>query len=177
MAQANTLHLYDYNDNWGRRMGYAEHYCEDYRVTTGQCFKNKPGSLHAAVASIGDVRVWIQAIGRRVRTIHSVRFHTHGAPGYIHLPNGGITAANVATLRPVCTTYVSAPGQVVFFGCNVGEGDRGRAFLEAAGRAMLGHGGGTVHAVDSVTFSVPWLGQRYPIWGDDVTVEIQPGGG
>ena len=170
------LHLYDFNDNFLRRMGYAEVYCEDYSVSQGRCLQDRPGILHAAVASIGDVISWIRVIGRRVRTIHALKFHTHGNIGYIHLPNGGITMANVNTLQPACSEFLSMPADVQFYGCNVAEGSNGRAFLVAAGRAMLGHGGGRMAASDAGTLSVPGLGQRLPFWANQIVARVYPGG-
>ena len=127
------LHLYDHTDNFLRRMGYAEVYCEDYSVTAGRCLQDRPGILHAEVASIGDVISWIRTIGRQVRTIHTLKFHTHGSIGRISLPNGSITAANVNALRPVCSEFLSMPADVQFYGCNVAEGPNGRATLMTAG--------------------------------------------
>jgi hypothetical protein len=170
------LHLYDYTDNWLRRMGYAEEYCSDYRVTTGACYRNRPGRLHAGVASIHDVSAWIGLIGMRELSIGSLIFHTHGAPGYVHLPNGGITAANVGTLHAACSRYLVGGAFVGFMGCNVAEGARGEAFLLAAARQMLGRVGGTAFATDSVTFAVPYLGQRSPLWSDAAVATIAAGG-
>lgn len=97
LIQREALHLYDYTDNPARRWGYATHYCEDYSVITGQCHRDKPGMLHAGVASLAEVSGWIGLKHAHGSTINAIYFHTHGAPGYIHLPNGGITAA-----KPVC---------------------------------------------------------------------------
>ena len=170
------LHLYDHTDNVLRRMGYAAVYCEDYSVTHGRCLQDRPGVLHAAVDRREHVISWIRVIGRRVRTLHALHFHTHGNVGYIHLPNGGITIANVETLQPACSQFLSMPAEVHFHGCNVAEGDNGRAFLVAAGRAMLGHGGGRMTASDSKTLSVPGLGQRLPFWASRIVAEVDRGG-
>lgn len=170
------LHLYDHSDNLLRRMGYAEVYCEDFNVVTGQCYRNRPGILHAAVSSIEEVRSWILTIGVRVRTINSIWFHTHGRPGYIQLLNGGIHTGNVYALHLVCSQYLSMPANIYFLGCNVGEGSCGEQFLRVAGRAMLTHGGGSVFAADSKTSSTPWSGQTLPIWGNPVVAEVQHGG-
>ena len=170
------LHLYDYNDNFLRRMGYAEVYCEDYSVSAGRCLQDRPGILHAEVASIGDVISWIRTIGRQVRTIQTLKFHTHGNIGRISLPNGIITAANVIALRPVCSEFLGMPADVQFYGCNVAGGPNGRAFLVAAGRVMLGHGGGRMAASDAGTLSVPGLGQGLPFWANQIVARVYPGG-
>jgi len=170
------LHLYDHTDNVLRRMGYAEVYCEDFIVVTGRCRQDRPGMLHAAVASLQDVIGWIQIVGRRERTIHALHFHTHGNVGYIHLPNGGITTANVNMLQPACSQFLSLPAEVHFYGCNVAESPNGRDFLVAAGRAMLGHGGGRMTASDSRTLSGPGLGQRLPPWATRIVAEVERGG-
>jgi hypothetical protein len=171
-----TLHLYDAKDNWLRRAGYAAEYCEDYSTTAGKCLKGKSGNVHAGVSSIDEVKSYIDSIGKSVKTIDMIWFHTHGAPGYVHLPNGGIYETNVATLTPVCSMYLGMPAAIYFLGCNVGEGDTGRKFLKAAGKALLGHGGGRIVTSDSITMSVPGLGQRRPIWSSIVEATVMPGG-
>ena len=57
-----------------------------------------------------------------------------------------------------------------------GEGQEGNDFLLNAGSSLLQSGGGTVYASDSVTFSVPGLGQRGPIWSSVKRVCVDPGG-
>lgn len=159
-----------------RRMGYAAEYCADYSVRQGRCLSDRPDTIHAAVTSLADVQTQIEAVGKRVLTIDMMWIHTHGAPGYVHLPGGGITESNVGTLRPACSTYLAMPATIIFAGCNVGEGGPGERFLKAAGAAMLGHGGGHIVSSDSVTFSVPLLGQRRPIWSSIVEASVAPGG-
>ncbi|MCB9960016.1 MAG: DUF4347 domain-containing protein [Rhodospirillaceae bacterium] len=170
------LHLYDWTDNALRRWGYADVYCEDYSVVQGRCLQDRPGILHAAVASLTDVISWIRIIGQREQTIDELHIHSHGNIGYIHLPNGGITISNVSQLQPVCSQYLARPGRVLLYGCNVAEGPTGQAFLIAAGRAMLGHGGGIIGASDSKTFSVPGLGQRLPVWATLHIAVVSPSG-
>jgi hypothetical protein len=159
-----------------RRWGYAAEYCESYSVIRAQCDENIPGTSHFAVASLDDVKAAIQLFGTRYQSLEGLWFHTHGNQGYVHLPNGSIRTNNVGELRGVCSRFLAHGATVVFAGCNVGEGTAGADFLMAAGPAMLGHGGGTIYTSDSVTFSVPGLGQRRPVWSSIVTAVVEPGG-
>lgn len=169
------LHLYDGEDNWFRRSGYAAEYCADYHVLTGQCTSDIPGNFHAAAGSINDAAGWIESFGRRMRTIDSIWFHTHGSPGYVHLPKGGMTAANVSVLGSACNMYLGSPGLICFLGCNVGEGAAGETFLRAAGSALLGRIGGSIFSSDSATFSFPLVGQRRPVWSNVVEAAVAGG--
>jgi len=173
--QRGPLFLYDSTDNPLRRWGYAKEYCDDYRVLTGYCAKDKSGTLHAGVDSLSGAIGWISHFKSRGKTIDKVFFLTHGAPGYVHLPRGGLSTSNASALKTV-SSDLSAHAIVGFLGCNVAEGPKGDAFLVAAGSAMLGKGGGKVFASDSVTFSVPGLGQRGPLWSTIKVVCIDPGG-
>lgn len=169
------LHFYDFTDNALRRGGYAAHYCDDYSYIRGACARDKPGMLHAGIDEISDVAPNIRSFRRRGHSIDSIYFHTHGAPGYIHLPSGGIVSGNVWGLNAI-SSEISANATVGFLGCNVGEGRKGNQFLLNAGSSLLMNGGGTVYASDSVTFSVPGIGQRRPVWSSLKRVCVAPGG-
>jgi hypothetical protein len=131
--------------------------------------------LHAGVDSLTDAIGYISLFRSHGHTINSVWFHTHGRPGYIHLPREGIDVTNAHRFSEVSGDL--APSAVVgFLGCNVAEGPSGEAFLLAAGSAMLGTGGGFMFASDSITFSVPGLGQRRPIWSSIKVVCVDRGG-
>jgi hypothetical protein len=175
LIQRDQLHLYDSSDNALRRWGYAVHYCEDYNHVTGTCNRDKPGKMHAGIRSVGDVGPYIRLFKGHGRSIDSIYFHTHGAPGYIHLPDGGITAASVWGLNPY-SGDIDAGATIGFLGCNVAEGQDGTDFLLNAGSSLLMNGGGRVFASDSVTFSVPVIGQRRPIWSSIKVVSVVPGG-
>jgi hypothetical protein len=171
-----VLHLYDHTDNWERRAGYAAEYCDDYEVTTGRCKKAKPRVIHAGVASLADVVAMIEAKGKQQGYLAGLVFHTHGSPGEAYLPNGSIHSGNVHRLRPPCSRSLAWGAKVAFLGCNVAEGGAGSWFLQEAGRAMLAHVGGWVYGIDSVTLSIPGLGQTKPPWGDYVGFRVDAGG-
>jgi hypothetical protein len=63
-----------------------------------------------------------------------------------------------------------------FKGCNVAEGPDGEAFLLAVANGVLSANGGRAKGTDSVTFSVPGIGQRRPIWSSRPTACITAGG-
>jgi hypothetical protein len=173
--QREALHLYDSSDNFARRWGYAHHYCDNYDVLSAQCVRHKPGNISTGVGSLSDVTSSISTTHGRGHTLNQLFFHTHGAPGYVHLPNGGIDSTNASSLRSA-SGDIAGSADVGFLGCNVAEGPAGDAFLLAAGSALLGTGGGRVYGSDSVTFSVPGLGQRRPIWSSQKVVCVTPGG-
>ena len=170
------LHLYDWHDNIVRRSGYAAEYCSDFDIVTGQCNTASPGNHFAAVASVPDIAAAIESFGRQMRTIDSIWFHTHGVPGQVSLPGGNLRAGNVSLLRKACDKYLASPAYIYFLGCNVGEGHNGEAFLTVAGSLLLGHGGGSVFASDSVTFSFPLVGQWRPPHANVIEAVVEPGG-
>uniref|UniRef100_A0A7V4G675 DUF4157 domain-containing protein n=1 Tax=Desulfobacca acetoxidans TaxID=60893 RepID=A0A7V4G675_9BACT len=173
-VQREELHLYDPSDNPLRRWGYAHHYCEDYNVFTGYCSRDKPGMLHAGIRDLEGVRTWINFFSDSY-TLNAIYFHTHGAPGYVDLPDGGISTENVWDLNTV-SEKIASNAKIGFFGCNVAEGQEGSDFLLNAGSSLLEVGGGIVYASDSITFSVPGIGQRRPIWSKIKVVCVDPGG-
>lgn len=173
--QLARIHFYDYTDNFARRGGYAAEYCQDYSYVTGRCSANIPGNDHAAIDAISQVPGWISTFKSRGLTINEVIFHTHGAPGYVHLPKGGLTASNVSSISSIAGSLAS-DALIDFKGCNVAEGATGQTFLLAVADNLLNVNGGKAKGTDSVTFSVPGIGQRRPIWSSRPTVCIVPGG-
>jgi hypothetical protein len=173
--QRTRLHFYDFNDNFMRRGGYAAEYCEDFSYITGQCSVDIPGNKHAAIDNITQAPGWVSLFKSRGHTINEVIFHTHGAPGYVHLPNGGLTVANVSSIASMGSDLPSN-ALIDFKGCNVAEGPDGEAFLLAVANGVLSANGGRAKGTDSVTFSVPGIGQRRPIWSSRPTACITAGG-
>jgi hypothetical protein len=178
------LHLYDSGDNPLRLRGYAAEYCAglfDGVWNPAGCWA-QPDTIHTPFRSLQDIEAELRRIGGLGGKIDLLFVHAHGAPGEIHLKTGFIVtqvcldAGNVHLLEPVCRRALPAQGRVFFAGCNVGYGSKGEAFLKAAGKHMLGHGGGVMLAVTSVTFSGPALGQRIPAWGSVRAAKVSPGG-
>lgn len=180
-----TLHLYDSGDNWMRRRGYAAEYCAglfDGFWDPARC-RAQADTIYTPFASFQDIEAELLRIGGLGGKIDLLLIHSHGVPGMILLKTGLISgtvcidATNVHLLAPVCRRAIPAQGRIFFAGCNVGEGPKGEAFLRAAGKHMLGHGGGVMLAVTSVTFSFPlFLGQRIPAWGSVRAAKVSPGG-
>lgn len=172
--QRMSLHLFDSTDNFGRRGGYAVHYCEDYSYLDGQCNKDLPGKLHAGIDSITQVPGQVSAFKSLGNSINEVVFHTHGAPGYVHLPNGGMNSTNISIIASI-GSQLDADSTIDFKGCNVAEGTVGETFLQNVANTVLSVGGGRVRGTDSITFSVPGIGQRRPIWSSRPTACITAG--
>ncbi|PUB78763.1 MAG: hypothetical protein DBO99_06210 [gamma proteobacterium symbiont of Ctena orbiculata] len=164
------LHLYDYTDNALRRKGYKKHYEDEHYLVKDKRI------YHGGVDSIWGVRNFFKLFYLRSGPISDVIFHTHGSRGYIHLPKGPIRSSNVGLLKNACSQYLAKPATVLFLGCNVAEGDKGKEFMRKAATAMLGHGGGVMAAYTSKTMSIPWLGQRIPKWGDRVLAVVDKSG-
>ncbi|MFD2934196.1 DUF4347 domain-containing protein [Spirosoma flavum] len=170
------LYLYDWQDNMERRAGYAAEYCADYSLVASYCAQTNPDSRMAAISSANQVAGAIEQAGRRDLSISHLIFLTHGAPGYVHFPGGGFDRTNIGIIHTACEQFLIYGAQVEFWGCNVGEGTNGSQFLQAVGASALRHGGGTIFCSDSVTFSVPYVGQRFPIWTTIVQANVLPGG-
>ncbi|WP_018620709.1 DUF4347 domain-containing protein [Spirosoma luteum] len=170
------LYLYDWQDNMERRAGYAAEYCADYSIWASYCARTNPDTRSFAISAASEVAGAIERTGRRDMSISHLIFLTHGAPGYVHFPGGGFTRTNINLIQTVCEEYLMYGAQVEFWGCNVGEGGAGAQFLQAVGASALRHGGGTIFCSDSVTFSVPYAGQRFPVWTTIVQASVLPGG-
>lgn len=173
---ASRLYLYDWQDNIERRSGYAAEYCADYSFWTGYCVRTNPGSRAFAVSNAKQVPEIIEWAGQQAMSLSHLIFLTHGAPGYVHFPGGGFDLNNISIIQKACENYLIYGGQIEFWGCNVGEGADGAQFLRAVGASALRHGGGTIFCSDSVTMSVPYVGQRFPIWTTIVQADVLPGG-
>ncbi|AUD01096.1 DUF4347 domain-containing protein [Spirosoma pollinicola] len=170
------LYLYDWQDNMERQAGYAAEYCADYSFWAKHCARTNPDTRAEAIANANQVGPAIDKIGRQDMSISHLIFLTHGAPGYVHFPGGGFNHKNIGMLHTVCEEYLIYGAQVEFWGCNVGEGTAGATFLQAVGASVLKHGGGTIFCSDSVTFSFPYAGQRFPVWTNIVRANVLPGG-
>jgi hypothetical protein len=103
--------------------------------------------------------------------VESLIFETHGAPGYVHFPKGGITWANACQFRSA-TSALQTGARVLFEGCSVGAGEVGRNFLIAVGSNLLLGKGGFVGATDSKNIGSPLEtfsllnAVRMPPWGN-----------
>jgi hypothetical protein len=179
------LHLYNSGDNFMRRRGYAVEYCAEYLDgywDPAGC-RARADTIYTPFASFQDIEAELRRIGGLGGKVDILLIHSHGAPGMIFVRTGllamqpCIDVSNVHLLAQVCRLALPANGRVFFAGCNVGYGPSGAAFLRAAGKHMLGHGGGVILAVTSVTFSVPgFLGQRIPAWGSIRAAKVSPDG-
>lgn len=157
------LYLYDGSDNWLRREGHKEVY-------------DRPGVLNAPVYSITDVKQEIEIAGQSVGRIDRLGFLTHGAPGLIWLPKGGIDAQNVRTLSQISALHLSKGAQIWIFACQTAQGRVGEYFLKQLGTEMLGWHGGLALAADSFTWSWIWYGHWLPPWGSVIAAKVAPGG-
>lgn len=98
-------------------------------------------------------------IGNRMKDHSNVRFlvfDTHGSPGKIWLPNNTNFEGVDFMIYARYGNFLSRNAQVLFLGCNVGEGPAGDAFLGDVGKFLLRGKGGTVGAttVSNITFQI-----------------------
>jgi hypothetical protein len=158
-----TLHFYDPNDS----------YLHLWRVGT-----SRVDDIWKGVTSDSDIFQELRRLGSVGWRINDLWFHLHGSPGVIALSSGVpvISTSSVFLLTNVCLAAMAAPARICWLGCNVGEGPDGEAFLRAAGRAMLGGGGGVMLAATSVVASGPVIGERLPPWAQVRAAKVSPGG-
>jgi hypothetical protein len=72
--------------------------------------------------------------------LKQITFYTHGVPGLIMVGKVAVTALAFKDASP--SLFAAGEGRVLFAGCSVGKGDRGRDFLVSSGGYLLrGHGG------------------------------------
>lgn len=105
-------------------------------------------------------------------------FHTHGGPGVIYI---GSEELNVGNLRRLSTSRINEifnnDAQIVFNGCNVGEGHQGEWFLLRFGKLMLKGGGGKVIGNTGLGIADAFFsGDVFHPFGDWVGVRVGMGG-
>lgn len=104
----------------------------------------------------------------RYSNLKQIDIYTHGAPAYVHLDGGGVEISNIARLEAPHPGLFLGEGRILFTGCNVGEGQKGRDFLVAAGAALLAGHGGIVGGTTSKNLFGRWglFDMRMPRWGE-----------
>jgi hypothetical protein len=114
----------------------------------------------------------------RYCNLTQINIYTHGSAGYLHLPGGGVNASNVACLAPPHPRVFRTAGRVLFVGCNVAEGQKGRDFLVAVGQVLLKGRGGIVGGTTSKNIIGRWgiSDARMPKWGDLRLIELDAQG-
>jgi len=144
---------------------------------------DQPGIIWTGVSSFQDIEDELNRIGGLGGRIDELWFHAHGAPGVVYMPTFGsligwicLDVTNVGSLQSACVVAMAAGAKVFFVSCNLGEGAQGKAFLLAAGPAMLGTGGGSMFAATSTIYAMPIFGVRLPLWGHVRVAKVSPGG-
>ncbi len=80
---------------------------------------------------------------------------THGAPGKIALADGtSVDGFDFRMLRLLPRDLLKKNARVLFYGCNLGEGDAGETFLNDFGDAAFRGKGGTVGASTVTNFAL-----------------------
>jgi hypothetical protein len=87
-------------------------------------------------------------------------FDTHGAPGQIATSDGSNIEGIDFMFKAVPDAFFKREARVLFFGCNIGEGDKGDTFLDEIGKYLLRNKGGYVGAttVTNANFDFSKLG-------------------
>jgi hypothetical protein len=145
-------------------------------ASLAQKFVNeRPG--HHAAESAYSARDFALILNRYCN-LKQINFYTHGAIGYVHLAGGGVIANTAALLAAPHPRLFRAAGRVLFMGCNIAEGQEGRNFLIAAGRALLSGHGGIVGAttIKNNFGRGGWFDGRMPLWGDLKLVQVDAQG-
>lgn len=133
------------------------------------------------------LRDWLIGLVKTGTKFGAIVFATHGSGAEIKLGSNRIHSFDFSHylassgLENLFSTY----GRVYFSGCNIGEGNEGWEFLEAAGKVFLRGFGGECFAWTSYGFgineSAPLIGPRFAphqvhLWGELRKVIIAPGG-
>ena len=104
-----------------------------------------------------------------VQEFHDVKLlivNTHGTPGYIFLGDKTpLLAGQFATIAAKNPKLLSIDAEILFLGCNVGEGIPGEVFLDGIATALLQGKGGTVAAATSATYDTGADYGVLPPWG------------
>ena len=111
--------------------------------------------LPAFNASAG-ARSFTDALSAMTKYCHveSVIFETHGSPGYVHFPDGGIDSNNAHRFCTVASV-LEEDARILFEGCHVGADQLGRDFLLTVGASLLRGKGGFVGGTTSYNLGSP----------------------
>ena len=141
----------------------------DFMINRGaKAFPEEAPAFNAA-EGVSDFPGALNAI-RKYCHLTCLIFETHGAPGYVHFPRGGIDAWNAHLFGSVRSS-LAADARILFEGCSVGEGDAGTKFLLEVGSNLLFGKGGIVGATTCSNFGSPLEllslldSVRMPPWG------------
>jgi hypothetical protein len=136
--------------------------------------ENPAGNMAESAYSVRDFSL----ILNRYNNLKQINFYTHGNVGYAYLGGGSLSKTNVSLLTPPHTALFQGAGRVLFVGCNIGEGEVGRAFLVAAGQTLLKGHGGIIGATTSFNMSARWglLDIYKPLWGKLRLIQLDSSG-
>jgi hypothetical protein len=90
----------------------------------------------------------------------------HGGPGELQLfDKTNVSAASFSLPATRNPNFLGPGAQILFEGCNVGEGAAGDKFLDDIGGYLLTGKGGILGAATSATFD-NWTNTGMPLWGE-----------
>jgi hypothetical protein len=137
--------------------------------------KESPGNNRTEVANDATQ---LRSILNRYENLKQINFYTHGSIGSMYLPGGSVSMSNLSSLSAPHTNLFDGEGRVLFIGCNIGEGPKGREFLIAAGRKLLMTHGGIVGATTVKNIFGRWglIDARMPMWGDLRLIRLDANG-
>jgi hypothetical protein len=143
---------------------------DDFMINRGaKAFPEDAPAFNAA-EGVSDFAGALNAI-RKYCHLRCLIFETHGAPGYVHFPKGGIDAGNAHRFASVRSS-LDTDARILFEGCSVGQGDAGTKFLLEIGSKLLLGKGGIVGATTCSNFGSPLEllslidSVRMPPWGN-----------
>lgn len=135
------------------------------------------GGIVINVNSIAELQALFKDWVKWEETFDAIDFHTHGSPGSIRIGADRLTVSNLNLLYASNVDRIfNDNAQIIFLGCNVGEGYMGEFFLLQFGKMMLRGGGGKVMGSTGLGFPNLVTGGAYHPFGDWVSVHVGKGG-
>jgi hypothetical protein len=125
------------------------------------------GSARRFLSDVGgssgmqSIRSWdeLLSVGRNYTNVKFLVFDTHGSPGVVFLSDKRVEGIDLMFLAEK-PRFLAKDAQVLFLGCNLGEGIAGDRFLDEVGKCLLRGKGGIVGAatVATVVFQFSRIG-------------------
>lgn len=131
-------------------------YDPQFKCGADKFTSDESASASAPITSFSDITDAMVQYGG----VKQLIFDTHGAPGQIAMSDGATVEGVDFMLNAVPDVFFQREARVLFYGCNIGEGDKGDTFLDEIGKYLLCNKGGYVGAstVKNVTLDFSKFG-------------------
>ena len=127
------------------------------------------------ISDMSDLRYYLDKLKGEGKVFDRILFETHGKPGKILFNHVAVDRPYWLEIPGRYNSFTAPFARIYFNGCNVGEGEEGWRFLEAAARVFMPTTSGEVFAHTSMGFGNPYGSHTFHFWGDTNTIYVKSG--